>query len=63
MMDDVDEFVSNPINTFTMIKRTSLYWPALKKHLFNETILNDWEKLVQDIEEIDALIKQNEVKA
>jgi len=35
----------------------------LKKHLFNETILNDWEKLAQDIDEIDALIKENEVKS
>ena len=32
IMDDVDEFVSNPINVFVMIKRTAIYWPKLKKH-------------------------------
>ncbi len=64
MMDDVEEFVSNPINTFTMIKRTSLYWPGLKNHLFNQTIINDWEQLAQDIDELNnALTNQNEIKS
>ena len=64
MMDDVEEFVSNPINTFTMIKRTSLYWPGLKKHLFNQTIINDWEQLAQDIDDLNnALTNQNEIKS
>ena len=64
MMDDVEEFVSNPINTFTMIKRTSLYWPGLKNHLFNQTIINDWEQLAQDIDELNnALTNQNQIKS
>ena len=64
MMDDVEEFVSNPINTFTMIKRTSLYWPGLKNHLFNQTIINDWEQLAQDIDELNnALTNQNDIKS
>ena len=64
MMDDVEEFVSNPINTFTMIKRTSLYWPGLKNHLFNQTIINDWEQLAQDIDDLNnALTNQNEIKS
>lgn len=49
IMDDIDEFVSNPINTYTMIKRLSVYWPPLKEHLFNETTDNHWDKLMDDI--------------
>ena len=64
MMDDVEEFVSNPINTFTMIKRTSLYWPALKNHLFNQTLIDEWEQLAKDIEDLNALVdSQNEIKS
>ena len=39
MMDDVEEFVSNPINTYTMIKRLTLYWPSVRDHLFNQTLI------------------------
>ena len=56
IMDDVDEFVSNPINVFVMIKRTAIYWPKLKKHLFNETHMQSWKDLLHDV---DELIKLN----
>ena len=58
IMDDVEEFVSNPINTFTMIKRTAIYFPKLMKHLFNETIAEKYEDIIKDVDELIAL--QNE---
>ena len=55
IMDDVEEFVSNPINTFTMIKRTAIYFPKLMKHLFNETIAEKYEDIIKDVDELIAL--------
>ncbi len=35
--EDAHEYVSNPINTYMLIKRTGLEWGNVKKVLFNET--------------------------
>ena len=34
---DAEEYVSNPINTFALIKRTAYMWPNLKHALFNQS--------------------------
>lgn len=57
MMDDVDEFVSNPINAFTMIKRLTVYWPELKNHLFNQTIIDQYEEFINDVEQFNNLVQ------
>ena len=58
MMDDVEEFISNPINTYTMIKRLTLYWPQLRDHLFNQTLIDEWDVLLDDIKSFSGLISQ-----
>ena len=55
MMDDVEEFVSNPINTFTMIKRLTLYWPSVRDHLFNQTLIAEWEDLLKEMETMETM--------
>ena len=45
--DDVAEYVSNPINAFTMIKRTALEWPKLGAILLNETLDSELEDIIQ----------------
>jgi predicted PurR-regulated permease PerM len=52
MMDDIDEFVSNPVNVYTMIKRTSKYWPHLKNQLFNDTANEEWDNLFKQVQSI-----------
>ena len=54
MMDDVEEFVSNPINTFTMIKRLTMYWPSVRDHLFNQTLIAEWEDLLKEMETLQS---------
>lgn len=49
IMKDTDEFISNPINTFTMIKRLAVYWPKLKAHLFNQTLIDNWDQVIEDL--------------
>ena len=38
LFDEPKEYVSNPINTFVMIKRTGMVWPEMKKMLLNQKI-------------------------
>ncbi len=55
MMDDVEEFVSNPINTYTMIKRLTLYWPEVRDHLFNQTIIDEWDDILKDLQQLNEI--------
>ena len=57
MMEDVDEFVSNPINTFTMIKRLTLYWPSVRDHLFNQTIIDQWGDFLNEVKSFNELLQ------
>eukprot|EP00095_Tigriopus_kingsejongensis_P000177 maker-scaffold487_size158652-snap-gene-0.42 protein:Tk00177 transcript:maker-scaffold487_size158652-snap-gene-0.42-mRNA-1 annotation:"af495541_1prolyl 4-hydroxylase alpha-related protein ph4" len=52
--EDAHEYVSNPINTYMLIKRTSLEWPQIKKVLFNDTLDRDYEEIVALSESINA---------
>ena len=36
--DDAEEYVSHPLNTFSLIKRTAIDWPILKDKLFGDNI-------------------------
>ena len=45
--DDVPEYVSNPINAFTMIKRTALEWPKVRAILLNETMDSELEDILE----------------
>ena len=45
--DDVAEYVSHPINAFTMIKRTALVWPKLRAILINETLDSELEDILE----------------
>ncbi len=49
--EDAHEHVSNPINTYMLIKRTGLEWPNVKKVLFNETA-------EREAKELEGMIKQ-----
>ena len=42
---DAHEYVSNPINTYMLIKRTSLEWPNIKKVVFNETAEREYDEI------------------
>ena len=43
--EDAHEYVSNPINTYMLIKRTSMEWPQLKKVLFNKTLDENYTEM------------------
>ena len=53
---DIDEFVSNPINTFTMIKRLTLYWPSVRDHLFNQTLIDQWDDFLEEVQSFNELL-------
>lgn len=61
IMDDIDEFVSNPINTYAMIKRLSVYWPPLQDHIFNETATGQWDELMNDIKMYHEALGTNDI--
>ena len=60
MMDDVEEFVSNPINTYTMIKRLTLYWPSVRDHLFNQTLIDQWDDFLDEVKSFNELLQQDQ---
>lgn len=45
--EDAHEYVSNPINTYMLIKRTSLEWPRLKHILFNDSLDKQYEEIIK----------------
>ncbi len=52
--EDAHDYVSNPINTYMLIKRTGLEWPNVKKVLFNETAeaeARELEDMVKKLQE------------
>ena len=44
--DDAEEYVSNPINTYCLLKRTALHWPRVKAVIFNDTVDQQMEALI-----------------
>jgi len=44
---DAEEYVSNPINTYCLLKRTALHWPRVKEVIFNDTVDNQMEHLLE----------------
>ena len=45
--DDVAEYVSNPINTYVMIKRTVVEWPKVRAVVLNETLDGELEDIIK----------------
>jgi hypothetical protein len=43
---DAEEYVSNPINTYCLLKRTALHWPRVKAVIFNDTVDKQMEALI-----------------
>ena len=43
---DAEEYVSNPINTYCLLKRTALHWPRVKEVIFNDTVDQQMENLI-----------------
>ena len=43
---DAEEYVSNPINTYCLLKRTALHWPRVKEVIFNDTVDQQMEDLI-----------------
>ena len=43
--EDAFEYVSNPINTYMLIKRTALEWPMAKKVVFDEAMDKEFEEI------------------
>ncbi len=60
LQEDIEEYISNPINVFVMIKRGALYWPKLKSKLTNQTMLQEWDQLMLDIQK-SANIPENQI--
>ena len=45
--EDVPEYVSNPINTYMMIKRTAVEWPKVREVVFNKTLDSALEEIIK----------------
>ena len=52
--EDAHEYVSNPINTYMLIKRTSMEWGAVKKVLFNDTAEAEFNEIVSLLQEAEG---------
>ena len=52
-MEDAEEYVSNPINTFALIKRTALWWPQLNGTLFNNATESKLDETIALLEKYD----------
>lgn len=48
--DDAVDYVSNPINTYVMLKRTAVHWPRVKAKVFNETSAKRLDELIEMLE-------------
>ena len=59
--EDAHEYVSNPINTYMLIKRTSLEWPNIKKVVFNETAEKEYEEIKTLAKKIQEVKKKDEL--
>ena len=46
---DAEEYVSNPINTYCLLKRTALHWPRVKSVIFNDTVDKQMEDIIQGL--------------
>ena len=53
--EDAYEYVSNPINTYMLIKRTALEWPTVKKVVFDK----DMDKEFEEIEQLAASLYES----
>ena len=56
---DAEEYVSNPINTYCLLKRTALHWPRVKEVIFNDTVDNQMEHLLEVMNETSKSPTQN----
>ena len=60
--EDATEYVSKPINTYMLIKRTSLEWPNVKAVVFNATLDKDLEEIEQIAKKVHELKEKDGVK-
>ena len=49
--DDAEEYVSHPLNTFSLIKRTAMDWPQVQKRLFGDKTKENLEKMLESLDE------------
>lgn len=49
--DDAEEYVSHPLNTFSLIKRTAMDWPQVQKRLFGDKPKENLEKMLESLDE------------
>ena len=61
LQEDIEEYISNPINVFVMIKRGALYWPYVKDKLNNQTMFDEWDQMLSDIQYL-AKITENQIE-
>ena len=56
---DAEEYVSNPINTYCLLKRTALHWPRVKEVIFNDTVDHQMENLIEVMNKTSQPPSQN----
>lgn len=59
--EDAKEYVSNPINTYMLIKRTGVEWPKVKAIIFNDTLDREFEEIQRLTDELN-LVKDDQQK-
>ena len=57
---DAEEYVSHPLNTFSLIKRTAIDWPKVKERLFGNKTKEKLEKLLASLSEQSVTEKELE---
>lgn len=50
---DAKEYVSNPINTYMLIKRTGMEWPVVKAVIFNSTLDQEFKEIAEMSKELN----------
>ena len=59
---DSEEYVSNPINTYVLLKRTGVFWPKTKQVLFKGDDGNETDSFESVAEVIGALPTQEDME-
>ena len=52
--EDAEDYVSHPLNTYSLIKRTALDWPAVQNKLFGNETKEKMEKILDSLNEHDV---------
>ncbi len=52
--EDAHDYVSNPINTYMLIKRTAMDWPNVKEIIFNATVDEDFREIQELVNALDT---------